>query len=68
MSDCLLTAQCSFFIYNTPPYNTDLDLTSYMSAHVLLNLLLSFRNKFNKFNNTRTQMLDSTYHMALRLL
>ena len=49
-----------------------------MSAHVLLNLLnelwkrdkmrglpsiLSlFRNKFNKFNNTRAQMLDSIYH------
>ena len=48
---------------------------SYMSAHVLLNLLnelgkrdkmrglpsiLSlFRNEFNKFNNTRTRMLDS---------
>ena len=51
-----------------------------MSAHVLLNLLnklgksvkmqglpsiLSlFRNKFNKFNNTRAQMLDSIYHMT----
>ena len=50
-----------------------------MSAHVLLNLLnelgkrdkmrglpsiLSlFRNEFNKFNNTRTRMLDSIYHM-----
>ena len=50
-----------------------------MSAHVLLNLLnksgkrdkmqglpsiLSlFRNKFNKFNNTRARMLDSIYHM-----
>ena len=50
-----------------------------MSAHVLLNLLnelgnrdkmrglpsiLSlFRNSFNKFNNTRAQMLDSIYHM-----
>ena len=48
---------------------------SYMSAHVLLNLLnklgkrdkmrglpsiLSlFRNEFNKFNNTRARMLDS---------
>ena len=48
---------------------------SYMSAHVLLNLLnelgkrdkmrglpsiLSlFRNEFNKFNNTRAQLLDS---------
>ena len=57
---------------------------SYMSAHVLLNLLnelgkrdkmrglpsiLSlFRNKFNKFNNTRARMLDSIYHMTLRLL
>ena len=53
-----------------------------MSAHVLLNLLnelrkrdkmrglpsiLSlFRNEFNKFNNTRARMLDSTciYHMT----
>ena len=57
---------------------------SYMSAHVLLNLLnelnkrdkmrglpsiLSlFRNKFNKFNNTGARMLDSIYHMALRSL
>ena len=55
---------------------------SYMSAHVLLNLLnelgkrdkmrglpsiLSlFRNEFNKFNNTRARMLDSIYHMTLR--
>ena len=57
---------------------------SYMSAHVLLNLLnelgkrdkmrglpriLSlFRNEFNKFNNTGARMLDSIYHMPLRLL
>ena len=55
-----------------------------MSAHVLLNLLnelrkrdkmrglssiLSiFRNEFNKFNNTRAWVLDSIYHMTLRLL
>ena len=55
---------------------------SNMSAHVLLNSLnelrirdkmrgLSnisslFRNEFNKFNNTRTRMLDSIYHMTLR--
>ena len=55
-----------------------------MSALVLLNLLndlgkrdkmrglpsiLSFfRNKFNKFSNTRAQMLDSIYDMTLRLL
>ena len=51
-----------------------------MSAYVLLNLLnelgnrdqmrglpsiLSlFRNEFNKFNNTRAEMLDSIYHMT----
>ena len=55
-----------------------------MSDHVLLNLLnklgesdkmqdlssiLSlFCNKFNKFNNTGAQMLDSIYHMASNLL
>ena len=55
-----------------------------MSAHVLLNLLnelgkrykmlglpsilFLFRNEFNKFNNTRARMLDSIYHMTLRLL
>ena len=49
-----------------------------MSAHVLLNLsnkfgkrdkmrglpsiLCLFRNKFNKFSNTRAGMLDSIYH------
>ena len=54
-----------------------------MRAHVLLNLLnelgkrdkmrglpsiLSlFGNKFNKFNNTRAQMLDSIYHMTIIL-
>ena len=56
---------------------------SYMSAHVLLNLLnelmkrgemrglpriLSlFCDKFNKFNNTGAQMLDSIYHMTIKL-
>ena len=56
---------------------------SYVSAHVLLNVLnklrkrdkmrglpsiLSlFRNKFNKFNNTGARMLDSIYHMTLKL-
>ena len=53
---------------------------SYMSAHVLLNelrksdkmrvlpsIFLLFRNKFNKFN-FRARMLDSIYHMTLRLL
>ena len=56
---------------------------SYMSAPVLLNLLnelgkidkmrglpsiLSlFRNEFDKFNNTGARMLDSIYHMTLKL-
>ena len=56
---------------------------SYMSAHVLLNLLNNLRkrdkmrgiprilslfyNKFNKFNNTGAQMLDSIYYMTLKL-
>ena len=51
-----------------------------MNAHVLLNLfnmlgkrdkmrglpgiLSLFRYKFNEFNNTRAQMLDSIYHMT----
>ena len=55
-----------------------------MSAHVLLNLLnelgksdkmrglpsnlLRFRNKFNKFNNTGERMLDSIYHITLKLI
>ena len=53
-----------------------------MSAHVLLNLLnelgksgkmrglpsilLLFGNKFNKYNYTGAQMLDSIYHMTLK--
>ena len=67
---CLFTIAAAMVIYRG----------SYMSAHVLLNLLnelgkiykmrglpsiLSlFRNEFNKFNNTRARMLDSIYHMT----
>ena len=55
-----------------------------MSAHALLNLLnklgksdkmcgllsiLSlFHNQFDKFNNTGARMLDSIFHMTLKLL
>ena len=55
-----------------------------MRAHVLLNLLielgksdkmrglpnilLPFRNEFNKSNNTGAQMLDYIDHMTLKLL
>ena len=54
-----------------------------MSGHVLLNLLKelgkrdkmrgslnilsTFLSEFNQFNNTRARMLDSIYHMTLRL-
>ena len=54
-----------------------------MSVHVLLNILnelrkrdemrglpsiLSlFRNEFNKFNSAGARMLDSIYHMTLKL-
>ena len=65
------------------PYNIK-NRNSYMSAHVLLNVLnelgkrdkvrglpsiLSlFRDEFNIFNDTGARMLDSIYHIALRLL
>ena len=55
-----------------------------MSSNVLLNLskelgkrdkmqdlpsiLSLFCNEFNKLNNTRARMLESIYHMILRLL
>ena len=54
-----------------------------MSAHVLLillnklgkrdkmrglpSILSLFGNEFNKFNNTGARMLDSIYHMTLKL-
>ena len=54
-----------------------------MSAHILLNLLnelrkrdkilglpsilFLFRNEFNKFNNTVALMLDSIFHMTLKI-
>ena len=34
----------------------------------LSSILSLFRNKFNKFNNTGARMLDSNYHMTLKLL
>ena len=56
---------------------------TYMSAYVLLNLLNSlrkgdkmrslpstlslFHNEFNKFNDTGARMLDSIYHLTLKL-
>ena len=68
------------FSLSAPYHLKPLNRGSYISAHVLLNLLnelgkrdkmrglpsiLSlFRNEFNKFNNTRARMLDSIYHMT----
>ena len=34
----------------------------------LPSILSPLRNEFNKCNNTRARMLDSIYHMTLRLL
>ena len=34
----------------------------------LSSILFLFRNELSKFNNTRARMLDSIYHMTLRLL
>ena len=34
----------------------------------LPNILSLFHNELNKFDNTRAGMLDSIYHMTLRLL
>ena len=34
----------------------------------LPSILLPFRNKFNKFNNTGAQMLDSIYDMTIKLI
>ena len=74
-SDNLLITSLIFSIFLLALYRG-----SYMSAHVLLNLLnelgkrdkmqglpsiLSFfRNEFNKFNTTGARMLDSIYHMT----
>ena len=33
----------------------------------LPSILSLFRNEFNKFSNTGAQMLDSIYHMTLKL-
>ena len=34
----------------------------------LPSILSLFRNEFNEFNNTRARMLDSIYHMILKLI
>ena len=39
---------------------------SYMRANV--SHLSLFRNEFKKFNDTRAGMIDSIYHVTLRLL
>ena len=39
-----------------------------MSAHGRPHILSLFPNEFNKFNKTGVLMLDSIYHMTLKLL
>ena len=34
----------------------------------LQSILSLFRNEFNKFNNTGARILDSIYHMTLKIL
>ena len=84
MSLCCSHVVKSSYALCQEPYTNILNRGSCMSAHVLLNLLnvfgkrnkmrgllsiLSlFRNEFNRFNNTRAQMLESIYHMTVRLL
>ena len=34
----------------------------------LLNILSLFRNEFNEINNTKPRMLNSIYHITLKLL
>ena len=34
----------------------------------LPSILSLFRNEFNKFNNTESQMLDSIYHVTLKII
>ena len=64
-------------IVSQVPLDSYVNNGSYMSAHVLLNLLnklgkrdkmRGLRNEFNKFNNTGARMLDSIYHMTLKKL
>ena len=84
----LLALACAFVVSQVGAMILQVSIAlyrgSYMSAHVLLNLLnelgnrdkmrglpsiLSlFRNSFNKFNNTTPRMIDYIYHMTLRLL
>ena len=33
----------------------------------MLSILSLFRKELNKFNNTEARMLDSLYHMALKI-
>ena len=84
--ELLKSIHCVLHLTRDPFYLRHLSVLnreSYMSAHVVFNLLNElgkrdkrrglpsffslFRNEFNKFNNTRARMLDSIYHMTLRL-
>ena len=75
--------QCLKFYIMAINFHYILHRGSYTSAHVLLDLLKElrkrdkmrglpsilsfFRNEFNKFNNTGARMLDSIYHITLKI-
>ena len=42
-------------------------MSAYVFIEFIKRILSLFRNKFNIFNNTGVQMLDSIYHMTLKL-
>ena len=75
-------AKTQFLYMKNLVYQCRIYRGSYMSAHVLLNLsnklwkrdqmrallsILSLFHQFNKLNNTGAGMLDSFYHMTLKL-
>ena len=82
LSSSILEGLKSMSELGFPQFNF-INRRSYMSARVLLNLLNELRksdqmrgltsilflfcNKFNKFNDTETRMLDSIYHMMKTL-
>ena len=44
-------------------FNLFIELGEKVKIRGLLSILSSFRNEFNKFNNSRAQMLDSIYQL-----
>ena len=59
----------SLFLNEFNNFNNILnELRKKVKMRGLLSILSIFLIEFNKFNNNRARMLDSIYHMTLRLL